>query len=74
MDKGKIKCLMEIFPALKRMDGENRQIQLDIIDKNFDIPYWRNYEDVNSSKDEDGNFNPYYFSNYGEGTVLSSAF
>ena len=65
---------MEIFPALKRMDGENRQIQLDIIDKNFDIPYWRNYEDVNSSKDEDGNFNPYYFSNYGEGTVLSSAF
>jgi hypothetical protein len=74
MDKGLKQCLLDVFPALRKMDGEHRQVQFDLIENNFDIPYWANIDDINSKLDENGKMNPYYFANMGEGYQVCAAF
>ena len=69
-----IQSLMSIFPILKTMDGEQRTIQLGLIEKNFNIVYYKN-EGMSAGNHKcllDGSTNPYYFGRDGEGPTQST--
>ena len=68
MEGTRIQALMSIFPILRTMDGAARTIQLDLIDKNFNIVYEQiEGQAGNFKRLSDGSPNPYYFGRATEG-------
>jgi len=56
------RCLMDLFPSLKSMGGESRDIQFKLISEHYDIVDFKNLGDTNHPYSEKDVINEYYFS------------